>query len=394
MINNQTIILFITNGLTALSFAFVIPIMSLFIVNELNAEPALIGIYTSSAALATMVISQKLTGLIDKGVSGKILLIVCLCGIVSATIAFSLATEFWHALLIGCILMPVASSSIPVILSIIRKYADSTGKNSARLNSQMRSSVSLLWIFGPPLAFLSVDKLGFDSNFHLSAAIAGIVILLVSMCLVSPVNNTENKPTENADKLPGIVWGLGAVILLANLSNSAYINDMPIYLTSELGLPSSYPGILFGFTAAVEIPVMLLSVGWSQRLGKTRTLQIGFIAASLFYVGMFFASSFLALVALQLLNGLFFGIFVGLGITIIQDFAPECIGKASAFYTNAMLVGTMIGTSLMGVISQYFGFRAPFLLCVISICISYMLLNYLENSTRHNKQNMITLSDS
>lgn len=391
MAKNQTIILFLTNGLTALSFAVVTPIMSLFIVDELHAEPALIGIYASATAFISMIVRQKLTGLIDKGVSGKFLLITTLCGIALATSAFSIATEFWHVLLIGCLLMPIASSSIPVLLSIIRKYADATGKNSAKLNSQMRSSVSLLWIVGPPLAFLSVDKLGFDSNFHLSAAIACIVIILVALCLHSPVSNSAKKQTENTNKLPAIAWGLGAVIFLANLANSAYINAMPIYLTSELGLASSYSGILFGFTAAVEIPVMLLAVGWSQRLGKTKTLKLGFVAASLFYTGMYFASSFPVFVVLQLLNGLFFGIFVGLGITIMQDFAPQCVGKASAFYSNAMLVGTMAGTSLMGMVSQYFGFRAPLLLCLTSICLSFVALIFFEKSVSNQQESITAL---
>jgi len=101
---------------------------------------------------------------------------------------------------------------------------------------------------------------------------------------------------------------------------------------------------------------------------------------------MYFNTSINIFLALQILNGLFFGIFVGLGITIMQDFAPTAVGKASAFYTNAMLVGTMIGTSTMGVISQYFGFKAPLLLCLGAIICSFIGLilfdAYIANQQR------------
>jgi len=385
-LKSQTTVLFAMNGLTSLAFAFIMPIMSLFLVSELNTEPAFIGLYTSLTAVMTIIVSQKLTGLIDKGVSSKLLLILSLIGIMFAALSFSVATQFWHTLVIGCVLMPVASSSIPLILTVIRRYADATGKNSARLNSQMRSSVSFLWIFGPPLAFFSVDHFGFDNNFYLSALVAAFVIGWVILLFKSPHIETDKTPSKTTTKMPNTVWFLGFIILVANIANSTYINAMPIYLTTELGLSKSYPGFLMGITAAIEIPAMLLSVNWAQRYGKTKVLRFGFLTGAVFYVGMFFTTSIEIFFALQLLNGLFFGIFVGLGITIMQDFAPKSIGKASAFYTNAMLVGTMVGTSTMGVISQYFGFRAPFLLSLVAILLSFASLLVFDTISNRKQE--------
>ncbi len=386
MFKSQTTVLFVMNGTTALAFAFIVPIMSLFLVTELNTEPAFIGLYTSLTALMTIIVSQKLTGLIDKGVSSKFLLLFALCGIMASATAFTFATQFWHALVIGCVLMPIASSSIPLILTVIRRYADSTGKNSAKLNSQMRSSVSFLWIFGPPLAFLSVDQFGFANNFYLSAAIAGCVFLWIVFLLEAPKTVKHSSNDNRSTKLPSSVWFLGLVILLANISNSTYINAMPIYLTQELDIAKSYPGYLMGITAAVEIPVMLLAVNWAHRFGKMRVMKWGFVAGAIFYLGMYFATSIHSLFALQLLNGLFFGIFVGLGITIMQDLAPNSVGKASAFYTNSMLVGTMLGTTTMGIVSQYFSFKASFILSLVAILFSLIGLMLFDSYSEKQQQ--------
>lgn len=377
LLRGQGGVFFAVNGMTALSFAFVLPIMSLFMVSGLNADPVYLGLYTTTYSIITIFVSQKLLGLIDKGVSSKWIFVLTLLGLLLSALSFSLATEFWHALLVGVFFMPFASSSIPVILSMIRRYADATGKDSTKLNSQMRSSVSLLWIVGPPLAFFSVDNLGFQSNFYVSACIAFAVILLVSLYLKPHQSSSPKKKADEAEpstKMPVTIWWLGAVMVIANIANSSYLNTMPLYLTKELGFPDSYPGILLGLTAAVEIPVMLMVATWSARIGKLKVMGIGFAVAIVFYSGMFLFSSMPVLLALQLLNGLFFGIFVGLGVTIMQDQAPHSIGKASAIYTNSMLIGTMIGSSLMGLISQYFGFKAPLMLCAGSIIVAAILL--------------------
>ncbi len=392
MLKSQTPVLFVMNGLTALAFAFIMPIMSLFLVSELHTEPALIGLYTSITAVMTIIVSQKLTGLIDKSISSKFLVLLSLTGIMAAALAFTFASKFWHAVVIGCVLMPIASSSIPLILAIIRRYADTTGKNSAKLNSQMRSSVSFLWIFGPPLAFLSVDQFGFANNFYLSASIAGFVFLWI-IFLFQPPASKQPRVVNNADtKLPTPVWFLGIVILLANIANSTYINAMPLYLTQELNLSKSYPGLLMGITAAVEIPVMLLAVNWAHHFGKTFIIKLGFIIGAIFYIGMYFSSSIYLFFVLQVLNGLFYGIFVGLGITLMQDFAPNSVGKASAFYTNAMLVGTMLGTTTMGIISQYYGFKAPFLLCLVAILMAFVGLILFDSHSEKQSHRSVTTS--
>ncbi|ODS04908.1 sugar efflux transporter [Vibrio scophthalmi] len=388
LLRGQSGVLFAINCVTALSFAFMLPVMSLFLITELNTPPAYLGIYTTLTSIITIMVSQKLTGLIDRGVSSKHLFCFALCGIIVSAIGFSYAENFWHALLIGCTVMPIASSAIPLILTMVRNYADASGQNSAKINSQMRSSVSLLWIFGPPLAFISVDKFGFTTNYYLSISFALLVLLIVTLTLKTPTTNRSNQKNTANTSLPKQVWFLALIVLLANIGNSTYINGMPLLVTRELNLPTSYPGFLFGLTAAVEIPVMIMAVNWAERWGKPAIIRWGFLSAILFYIGMLHAQTMPVLLALQILNGIFFGIFVGLGVTIMQDYAPSSIGKASAIYTNAMLVGTMIGTSSMGIISQYFGFRMILFSSLVAISCALIALTgfILKNPLQDDNQ--------
>lgn len=380
---------FIINGLTALAFSFILPIMSLFLVEGLGIEPIYIGLYTISAALSGMLMSQTLGGLSDRGIDSKTLFLCAVFGIVLAALSFSLLTQFWQALVVGIVFMGLGSSSIPLILAMIRRFAEHSGQNSTKINSQMRSSVSLIWIIGPALAFASVDNLGFTVNFYMAALIAFFVIGYTWKVLPNlPVGKTvvEEKKTASTH-LPKSVWFLGMVVFFANVANSTYITAMPLYVTKEMGLPVSFPGLLLGMTAAFEIPVMLLAANWSQKVGKVRLLLFSFACAVVFYILLQLVTGMTAFVVIQLFNGLFFGIFVGLGITVLQDEAPDCIGKATAFYTNAMAVGTMVGTSLMGLLSQYYGYKGALLLCLGSMLVAFVLLLSFELlAGRNNKQ--------
>ncbi|RZQ05304.1 hypothetical protein D8T65_00410 [Vibrio vulnificus] len=60
-------------------------------------------------------------------------------------------------------------------------------------------------------------------------------------------------------------------------------------------------------------------------------LAVAFCCAIVFYLGVFFATQVWHLIALQVLNGLFNGIFAGIGLTVLQDQLPERIGFTSAF---------------------------------------------------------------
>ncbi|MEJ2763656.1 sugar efflux transporter [Photobacterium sp. MCCC 1A19761] len=385
---------FFVNGFTALAFSFILPIMSLFLVKQLGLDPSYIGVYTVSVAISGMVISHRLGALSDRGVADKKLFLFGVSGIAAAALGFSLATAFWQVLLTGVLFMGLGSASIPMILAMIRRYAESSGQDSTRINSQMRSSVSLVWIIGPALAFASVDHLGFQGNFLLAGSIAVLVGLyawqVISGDSRRPVPRASEKKTLDAaqsgsrgtSRLPRRVWILGMVIFLANMANSTYITSIPLYLTETLGMSTSFPGILIGLTAAFEIPVMLLSARWASRYGKRLVILCSFVLAAVFYIGLQLAETPMTFVALQVLNGLFFGVFVGLGISLLQDEAPEHVGKASAFYTNAMAAGTMVGTSLMGVVAGTFGYKQALLISLGAITLAFTLLLIIELRAR------------
>lgn len=81
-----------------------------------------------------------------------------------------------------------------------------------------------------------------------------------------------------------------------------YIIDMPLWISSELGLPDKLAGFLMGTAAGLEIPAMILAGYYVKRYGKRRMMVIAVAAGVLFYTGLIFFHSRMALMTLQLLT--------------------------------------------------------------------------------------------
>lgn len=317
----------------------------------------------------------------DRGVDSKSLFIISLIGVALSALTYAFFTEFWQILIAGTLFMGIARASIPMILTMIRHYADTSAQNSTKVNAQIRSSVSLIWIVGPPLAFLAVDLFGFQVTFLIAAGLSVFVALYAFKQLPRQPNasnkDEELKPPQHY-AMPRVVIYLGITLFFGNVANSNYITAMPLYLINDLNLPVSYPGLLLGLTAACEVPIMLLAARWAQTIGIVKLLMISFVFAMVFYALCQFVQGILYWLLIQALNGIFFGIFVGVGISLLQDKAPDCIGKATAFYSNMMALGSMAGASLMGIVAQYFGYKEALLLSFVAILIAFLMLLVYE----------------
>ncbi|MHA2938795.1 sugar efflux transporter [Vibrio sp. RC27] len=369
-------------GLTGLSFAFIIPIMALFLVKELQIEPSYIGLYTVSTALSTMVISQLLGNMSDRGVDSKYLFLLSAAAMALGGFSFAILTQFWQALIVGVCFMSFGGASMSLLFAMIRRYSERSGQNSTRISSQMRAAMSLVWVVGPTLAFASMEYLGTRSNFILASVISVTVFIFAALKLTPETKSDNHVTSHEAIKkrvaIPFSVWALGTGIFFASLANSVYLNSMPIFMIDELDMPVSLPGILLGLTAGLEIPVMLVAAHWSAQVGKIRMMRISFLFGLLFYIGMEWLDGYGSFIALQLLNGLFYGTFAGLGVTVLQDFAPHIVGKLSAFYTNCMTIGNMCGTSILGLVAQYHGFRNTLYVSMVAIFLSFSIFLVFE----------------
>ena len=353
--------------LTGLTSSFVTPLMSYFLVEEINVEPIYISIYMVSVTLSGLAISQYLGYLADKGFNANRLYGLTMVCVGMAMIAFIFSEQFWHVFLAGVLFMSVGAGAVSQMLTVSGLWAKNQDIDLAAFNSKVRAAISLAWVVGPPLAFTLVAHFGFAASF--SMAIACVIIATLFVVKVVPPQSAHHSTRKNALKgslsLP--FWLVGLAILAGMAGNVMYLSSMPLYVMNELGLAANLPGLMMGVVAALEIPTMLLAAKLARRYPPASIMAVAFIFGCCFYVGVYFSKSSWELLTLQILNALFYGLYAGIGLTLLQQQAPDLTGFTSAFYSNATRVGMMLGTIGAGTVAQFFSFRDA---TIGSLCIA------------------------
>ena len=352
------------------------PTLSLFLSREVGAQPFWIGLFYTVNAIAGIGVSLWLAKRSDsQGDRLKLIIFCCLMAIGNALL-FAFNRHYLTLITCGVLLASLANTAMPQLFALAREYADNSAREVVMFSSVMRAQLSLAWVIGPPLAFMLALNYGFTVMFSIAAGIFTLSLVLIAFMLPS-VARVE-LPSENALSMQG-GWQDSNVRMLFVAStlmwtcNTMYIIDMPLWISSELGLPDKLAGFLMGTAAGLEIPAMILAGYYVKRYGKRRMMVIAVAAGVLFYTGLILFHSRLALMTLQLFNAVFIGIVAGIGMLWFQDLMPGRAGAATTLFTNSISTGVILAGVIQGAIAQSWGhFAVYWVIAVISVIALFL----------------------
>ncbi|MBC0172579.1 sugar efflux transporter SetA [Escherichia coli] len=352
------------------------PTLSLFLSREVGAQPFWIGLFYTVNAIAGIGVSLWLAKRSDsQGDRRKLIIFCCLMAIGNALL-FAFNRHYLTLITCGVLLASLANTAMPQLFALAREYADNSAREVVMFSSVMRAQLSLAWVIGPPLAFMLALNYGFTVMFSIAAGIFTLSLVLIAFMLPS-VARVE-LPSENALSMQG-GWQDSNVRMLFVAStlmwtcNTMYIIDMPLWISSELGLPDKLAGFLMGTAAGLEIPAMILAGYYVKRYGKRRMMVIAVAAGVLFYTGLIFFHSRMALMTLQLFNAVFIGIVAGIGMLWFQYLMPGRAGAATTLFTNSISTGVILAGVIQGAIAQSWGhFAVYWVIAVISVVALFL----------------------
>ncbi|MEL8212495.1 sugar efflux transporter SetA [Escherichia coli] len=352
------------------------PTLSLFLSREVGAQPFWIGLFYTVNAIAGIGVSLWLAKRSDsQGDRRKLIIFCCLMAIGNALL-FAFNRHYLTLITCGVLLASLANTAMQQLFALAREYADNSAREVVMFSSVMRAQLSLAWVIGPPLAFMLALNYGFTVMFSIAAGIFTLSLVLIAFMLPS-VARVE-LPSENALSMQG-GWQDSNVRMLFVAStlmwtcNTMYIIDMPLWISSELGLPDKLAGFLMGTAAGLEIPAMILAGYYVKRYGKRRMMVIAVAAGVLFYTGLIFFHSRMALMTLQLFNAVFIGIVAGIGMLWFQDLMPGRAGAATTLFTNSISTGVILAGVIQGAIAQSWGhFAVYWVIAVISVVALFL----------------------
>ena len=334
------------------------PTLSLFLSREVGAQPLWVGIFYTVNAVAGILVSLWLAKRSDSQGDRRKLILFCCAMAIGNALLFAFNRHYLTLLTCGVLLASLANTAMPQLFALAREYADSSAREVVMFSSVMRAQLSLAWVIGPPLAFMLALNYGFTAMFSIAAAIFAISLGLIAFALPSvarvdsagaiPVTQVSGWKNKNVRRLfiaSTLMW----------TCNTMYIIDMPLWISSDLGLPDKLAGILMGTAAGLEIPAMILAGYYVKHFGKRRMMVIAVAAGVLFYLGLILFHSREALLALQLFNAVFIGIVAGIGMLWFQDLMPGRAGSATTLFTNSISTGVILAGIIQGAVAQSYG---------------------------------------
>ena len=347
------------------------PTLSLYLSREVGVQPFWVGLFYTVNAVAGIVVSLALAKRSDsRGDRRKLIMFCCLMAVGNALL-FAFNRHYLTLITCGVLLASIANAAMPQLFALAREYADSSAREVVMFSSVMRAQLSLAWVIGPPLAFMLALNYGFTAMFSIAAAIFAISLALIALTLPSVARIEQ---PADAEQNPVSGWKDSNVRMLFIAStlmwtcNTMYIIDMPLWISSDLGLPDSLAGILMGTAAGLEIPAMILAGYYVKRFGKRRMMVTAVAAGVLFYVGLIFFHSHTSLLVLQLFNAVFIGIVAGIGMLWFQDLMPGRAGAATTLFTNSISTGVILAGIVQGALAQSFGhFSVYWMIAGISV---------------------------
>ena len=334
------------------------PTLSLFLSREVGAQPFWVGLFYTVNAIAGILVSLGLAKRSDQQGDRKKLIMFCCLMAVGNALLFAFNRHYLTLITCGVMLASLASTAMPQLFALAREYADSSAREVVMFSSIMRAQISVAWVIGPPMAFMLALNYGFTAMYSIAAGIFVISLVLVALWLPS-VKRIEQPADIAVTEVSG--WGNKNVRMLFIAStmmwtcNTMYIIDMPLWISSELGLPDSLAGVLMGTAAGLEIPAMILAGYYVKRFGKRRMMVSAVAAGVVFYVGLIMFHSREALLGLQLFNAIFIGIIAGIGMLWFQDLMPGRAGSATTLFTNSISTGVILAGVIQGALAQSFG---------------------------------------
>lgn len=358
------------------------PTLSLFLSREVEVRPFWVGLFYTVNAVAGILVSLLLAKRSDSRGDRRRLIMVCCVMAVANCVLFAFNRHYLTLITLGVMFASIANTAMPQIFALAREYADSSAREVVMFSSVMRAQLSLAWVIGPPLSFMLALNYGFTTMFLIAAGIFVLSLAIIFFALPS-VARIEQPADVALTEVSGWKDKNVRMLFIASMlmwtCNTMYIIDMPLWVSSDLGLPESLAGLLMGTAAGLEIPAMILAGYYVKRFGKRRMMLVAVAAGMLFYAGLILFHSRTALLLLQLFNAVFIGIVAGIGMLWFQDLMPGRPGSATTLFTNSISTGVILAGVLQGALSESYGhFSVYWLIAGLSV-VALVLTSRVRN---------------
>jgi MFS family permease len=179
--------------------------------------------------------------------------------------------------------------------------------------------------------------------------------------------------------------------LLWSLVTGAVYAVWANYMVGEINYSPAAMTAVWALASTSEFPLMILA-GWlSDRFGRLPMLSLGFLAWAVVFGGYVVAPVLPWIIGIQLVRGFAYSAYTATAMTYASEVRARAQrGWASGLYSAAGGIGSIVGASVGGALTQLAGFRAMFasMSALILLGSIYLAVEALRHRRRLSAQSL------
>jgi MFS family permease len=358
------------------SFYLLLPIIPLYVV-KIGGTPSDVGIALGIFPIAS-ILARPFIGVFADSRGRKLFMIIGAGIFVLSAYLYSITVTlmvlFLLRLLHGFGMASFTTSSSAYIADIIPQH------RRGEAMSYFASANNLALVIGPYIALsIAGTGNGFSTVFFIAAVLSGVCILLVLPLRETPLSTSYNN--KFFDKtlyrkeviFPSMVMGVGA------LAYAAIIAFLPIHAQS---IDIGNPGIFFTTYGLSVIGSRIVASKLIDRYPRPRIIIFSAIPMLTAVALLAFTQSLLQLIFVAILFGLGLAFLLpSAQAYLIDRVEKEERAKALGVFFSFLELGIGGGAIVLGLVAEYFGYRAAF---VVAAIIGACGIGFFQYGLRRN----------
>jgi MFS transporter, SET family, sugar efflux transporter len=350
------------------------PYLVLFGTDRARLSPLQVGAFLSIIAIGGLFVTPWLGRRYDRG-AGRWPAIIAVLAPAAGYLALSTTTNYALLLIIGAGLLAAGLAAFSQVFALARTHLDrASGGASARGTLALRSAFSLAWAIGPILGAAALAWRGYRGLLVLTSLAFMLITVPLLLLGATPVTSPAAPRSPAPSRLRWPVLSVVASFALFNTAMCAGSVALPLYVTRTLARPDRDVGLLASVCALVEILATLGLILLPARVRQQRVILLGMLLFVVYFGLVPAISTLPLLIGTQAARGVAIAAVNALGITYIQDLVPEAAGRATALFSSAFIIASLVSGIVAGATAQALGYRAALLLCGLISAAGCVLL--------------------
>ncbi|RLP76173.1 MFS transporter [Mycetocola tolaasinivorans] len=356
--------------LSGLGISAAAPLIASFLVTELHASLTVAGLYYLTN-LAAPVAGYLVGARSDR--TGKRLGLFRICAAAGflGWLGIAFSTELWMPFVISAVVLGFAGASTSQLFAALH---DGLAVRPSPLNDGVvaivRTALTAGWVIGPVLGSFLAAAAGYRAML--------VVVAIATLAQILPLGGLrDTRAAASGDATPdevplgtGVAAATGGAEAAAPLTATGrgpglramlpllvftalyicvYAGEsvkyayLPIYMNEQMQLSPAMVGAIIGIQPLVELPLIPVAVILGRRFGAMRLMALGAVMGVGANLCFALIGTVPALFAGQILMGVVWGIFAGLGILVAQRLLPTAVATASAIFLSSTALSSAIG---------------------------------------------------